>query len=263
MLAICNGMPRSGSTLLYNVARTLIAVASDGEAHGFVTSDKAHGCYCSPETLDAWAASPVWHVVKTHEVLDRSGDLLDRGARILYIYRDVRDVAVSMKRAFSHRGEKLMSAIERALGYYAALDELRGHREAKVHWCRYEEVYADLPAAIEACDAFLGLNASPGQLAAVHEQCRVESAETMTANARGHLARMLQEASPERADEIRDQVRDRGWLVGDFLLHHHHISPQRGAPGSWEGSLTADEIHAIPDRFADLLAARGYTTQPA
>jgi len=230
-----------------------------------VTSDESHGCYCHPEALEAWAADATWHVVKTHEVLDGSHELVDGGgARILYIYRDLRDVAVSMKRAFSHRGDELIAAIDRAVATYESLDTIRAASDGKVLWSRYEEAYADLPRAIGACARFLDLAATPAQVAAVYEQCRVETAEAMTADARGQLARTLQQRrreSPGRADALREQVRDRGWLVGDFLLHHHHISSTRGAPGSWEGALTAGEIDAIGRRFGPWLAAQGYTTE--
>jgi hypothetical protein len=130
-------MARGGSTLLYNVARTLVECAAAGSGHGFVTSAETHGCYCSPEQLAVWAASDAWHVVKTHEVLRGCADYIkgDR-TRVLYIYWDLRDVAVSMKRAFYIDGEKLLSTMGKAVRFYGMLSELRDANPEAVLWQR-------------------------------------------------------------------------------------------------------------------------------
>ena len=76
MLAICNGMPRAGSTLQYNVARCLVEKASVGQAEAFVTTDKAHPRRIDTAQLAEWAEDSLWHVVKTHEVFDALPALL-------------------------------------------------------------------------------------------------------------------------------------------------------------------------------------------
>jgi hypothetical protein len=114
------------------------------------------------------------------------------------------------------------------------------------------------------CADFLALDASEEQLEAVYRVCRIEASEALTAHARRALARALQEArkeSPAAASALREQVRENGWLVPQFILRHHHISPQRGAPGAWQDLLTSHEVEAISSRFGPWLEARGYTSE--
>lgn len=262
MLAICNGMPRAGSTLQYNVARCLVEKASVGQAEAFVTTDKAHPRRIDTAQLAEWAEDSLWHVVKTHEVFDALPALLSaERVRVLYIYRDLRDVAVSLKRAFAATGEELMRRVAEGVEWYGRLDALRSTRSECFLWQCYEDVYSDLAPAIRDTAVFLGLDASDAILEAVHAECRIETAEKATSAARRELARVLvglRRESPQRADAFAAQVREAGWAVQGSLLHHHHISPNHGVPGGWRDALPADEATRITERFREWLIAGGY-----
>ena len=267
MLAICNGMPRAGSTLQYNVARCLVEKTGTGEAHAFITADEENPRRIKVGRLHEWAADDAWRVVKTHEALDAAPELLATGRlRVLYVYRDLRDVAVSIKRAFAATGDDLMDQLELGVEWYDRLDALRSeHRECFL-WQRYEDVYGDLPAAIHDAAMFLGLDPGSATLEAVHAECRLESAEKITQAARRELARALtalRKESPARADAFAAQVRDAGWAVQESLLHHHHISAGRGVPDGWRDKLPEDEAARITERFLPWLVDRGYDIAPS
>jgi hypothetical protein len=262
MLAICNGMPRAGSTLQYNVARCLVEKTGSGTAHAFITADEENPRRIATAQLQEWATDDAWRVVKTHEVLDALPDLLATGRlRVLYVYRDLRDVAVSIQRAFATTGDDLMRRLEEGVTWYHRLDVLRSEHPGRFLWQRYEDVYRDLPSAIGDTSTFLGLEADAALLHAVHAECRLESAEKITQAARRQLARALNalgKQSPARADAFAAQVRDAGWAVQGSLLHHHHISAGRGEPGGWRETLSEDNAALITGRFRDWLVARGY-----
>lgn len=93
---------------------------------------------------------------------------LPRGGRFLYVVRDVRDVALS---AYHH--ECLISGVDLDLAEYLErflagqvrfgswfrhLESWWPHRDdPDVLWLRYEEVVADLPAAVRGVAGFLGI----------------------------------------------------------------------------------------------------------
>lgn len=262
MLAICNGMPRAGSTLQYNVARRLVEKTGAGRGEAFVTADENHPKRIETGRLTEWATDDRWHVAKTHEVFDALPQLLATGrARVLYIYRDLRDVAVSIERAFGASGDELMRRVGEGVEWYERLDALRAAHPTAFLWQRYEDVYDDLPSAVRATAGFLDLTTPDAILDAVHAECRIETAESATRDARRELARVvvgLRKESPARADAFAAQVRHAGWAVQDSLLHHHHISSRHGAPGGWREVLPEGEAALITERFRDWLRARGY-----
>jgi len=262
VLALCNGMPRAGSTLQYNIARCLVEKGGLGQAEAFITADKDHAKRIEKARLTGWATDDPWHVAKTHEVFDALPELLDGGrTRVLYVYRDLRDVAVSIKRAFAATGDELMRRVVEGVEWYERLDALRSSHPTCFLWVRYEDMYADLPSAIQATADFLHLNASDAVLGAVHAECRIETAENMTRAAKRELARVitgLRKQSPERANAFAAQVRHAGWAVQESLLHHHHISSRHGEPGGWRELLPEDEAGLIAERFREWLVAGGY-----
>jgi hypothetical protein len=94
-------MPRSGSTLQFNVIRMLLAVYDMGgpELSGL---ERPAGAKSWPDALVDWARDDRYHLVKTHSVHPSTRDLLAEGnIRVFYIFRDLRDVGVSMRIAWA------------------------------------------------------------------------------------------------------------------------------------------------------------------
>ena len=78
-LILCAGIPRSGSTWVYNATRLLF------EAAGYIT----YGCWISE--YDPSQSSAI-HVVKIHE---RNDELANKASAIFTSHRDLRDIAGS------------------------------------------------------------------------------------------------------------------------------------------------------------------------
>jgi len=122
-LILCAGIPRSGSTWLYNAARLGCTLVGNGDVHAAWIDDYD-------------AASPAaWHVVKVH---DAAPDLEQRAHAVLTSRRDLRDIAASAARRGWVDGDAGMLDL---LGRVVAQHD---------HWSRtaaLEVVYADIETA--------------------------------------------------------------------------------------------------------------------
>ena len=128
MLVTCNGMPRSASTYQYNLARLVVQTAGMGSAHTYMDFelDKLPGNTWSPALFQEWMRDDAHHVVKMHEVHPVVRDSIRAGnVRTLYIHRDIRDVAVSVKRVRKLTGDRLLETVASVVSLYYDLAALR------------------------------------------------------------------------------------------------------------------------------------------
>jgi hypothetical protein len=218
--------------------------------------------------LYAWSLDDDLHVVKMHDVASRLGGFLAEGSvRVCYIYRDLRDVAASAKRALGHRGDALIRVIADSVSHFERLAELRAEFPDAVLWQRYEDVYGDLRAAIGDTARFLGVSDDSQTVEDVHDRCSLDAAAAISDSAHGRLndyVARLRERDPKVAAEFLQELRRTGgtetrvWRDPDWLLHYNHISRDKGAPGAWVNSLSANEATAIHTAFGDWLRSEGY-----
>ena len=268
MLVLCNGMPRSGSTLQYNVVRCLAEAAGRGEGHGFNSIHAGHEAAPGEAALHAWSQDGDLHVVKMHEVVPRLADLLTDGSvRVCYIYRDLRDVAAFAKRALGHRGDDLLRVIADAVSHFQQLSDLRVAHPDAVVWQRHEDVYGDLRGAIREAAGFLGVPGDTETVEGVYDRCSLDAAAAITDSLHDRLTdyvARVRERDPKVAAEFLRELRRSGgtetriWRDPDWLLHYNHISRDKGAPGAWVKSLSPDEADAIHTAFGGWLSDAGY-----
>ncbi len=111
LLIICNGMPRSGSTANYNLLREYFEVVVDLNILGFYSADRLNE---EAHKLRELARSKDFFLIKTHEFLPK---ILNEGVEageILHLYsvRDIREVAVSMKRVWGFSDSKVFTSLD-------------------------------------------------------------------------------------------------------------------------------------------------------
>ncbi|MAE32416.1 MAG: hypothetical protein CMO43_12650 [Verrucomicrobiales bacterium] len=119
MLVVCNGMPRAGSTLQWNLVCELAEATGYGAPIGATALDSI-----SQDGVDAASRGERIYVVKQHDVWPGLIERVQRnepGIRVCYIYRDLRDVAVSMQNKWSRTWEALLQALDEAVTAYEAL----------------------------------------------------------------------------------------------------------------------------------------------
>ena len=125
-----------------------------GERKGYLSYEQLSE---RKEEIALWSCSPSLIAFESHAILPNAAELAAANSmRICYIYRDIRDVAVSMKRTFKIEGDKLWKLLDKSTAAYLKLKEIDG-----VIWQKYEEAIADLPATVKTLA--LGLDLSPSE----------------------------------------------------------------------------------------------------
>lgn len=101
MLVICAGLPRSGSTDLYNKICSILECVSKCERHGrydYQSSKKFQN------TKYKWAADKnIWHVIKANPTKDDFEKTKTGKIKIIQIVRDIRDACASAQIRWGHR----------------------------------------------------------------------------------------------------------------------------------------------------------------
>ncbi len=265
-MVMCNGMGRGGSTLQYNLARRLVEKCRAGVAHGYMVDGLPHAQHVPHETVIQWSHDPGLHVVKAHEPHSLLGDLLQTGAaRVCYIYRDLRDVALSRRTAFGERGDRLIDTIADHVGWYHELSGLRDQYPDAVVWQRYETVIADLPGAVREIATVLALSPDDDIVYAVDAECGMAASQrTVDQNRKAvqETVDALRAENPRLAGMFLRLIGRSGQQQqltqhGDDLLHHNHISRRQGA-SAWRDHLDHDTRDAIETRFGSYLRDAGY-----
>ncbi|MEO2004273.1 MAG: sulfotransferase domain-containing protein [Candidatus Poribacteria bacterium] len=256
MLVLCNGMPRSGSTLQYNLVCNLVEAAGVGTARGGVEHTDA----VVPD-LRRVTSSSTMSVYKTHVMLPGIMPWIargDGGVLLCYIYRDIRDVAVSLLEKHGPGDERVLTLLGDALRVYG---ELRVARDSPhVLWQRYEDVIADRGAAARETADFLGLDTPATILDQIAEDSSIDSARRVMGNVRRLVEAKVGSAEPDEARRIRRGMRDGSYRASDpmTMIHWNHISRHGGVPGVWRTELPAPLLTSIVERYADWFVDAGY-----
>jgi len=234
------GMPRSGSTWSYNVARELLALHGVGTADGFVGERGAvdahlERCGAVPETDRP-------RLIKFHALTDRVRGLLARGAaRALYTQRDLRDVVVSR---MDFDGVSFDALLERRQVEAAMAAHARWIEQPALLRVEYADVVARPAAAIARIAGWLGLDVSADQAAAIARRWTPAAAREHAA--RGGAGRVTARAASAGAREY-DAV---------SLLHRNHVVS--GAVGRFRERLSPAQIARLEAIAGDWLAREGY-----
>ena len=177
MLVICNGMSRSGSTYQYNLARCLVERAGAGKAHAYIAPEDADvRLSVSDDRFRSWVTSRAVHVVKTHRVHPLLPELIGTGRiKVLYIHRDIRDVAVSTKRVWGMRGQKLIESLDKIVLAYWGLKELRQVAPEHFLWQRYDHLMSDPETAAGEIRDFLSVDVSEDDFRASVDECSLKT----------------------------------------------------------------------------------------
>jgi hypothetical protein len=232
----CAGMIRSGSTLQYQLAAEIVERSGIGRRIEYAPESEF-------EQVSADVAAPGLRVFKAHVCLPAmERECLERGARVVYSYRDIRDVAVSSVRKFGRTLEQLLDDgwLDQAI-----TDFERWTRLPNVLVSRYEEMAADVEGEAWRIARHL--------------------AAPLDASAVGAIAREFTlEAQRERVERLRAQHGERiasGGTVFDprELLHHNHI--HAGEVGGWRRELAADDAERLNRRYAQWLERAGYPSR--
>lgn len=225
MLVVVCGLPRSGSTVRYQIA-TALAERNGGVGLGW-----------DWEAVRAEFARPVEpvRVVKVHEPRAWvEQELNPEFTRYVFSYRDLRDAIAS----HIQKDGPMEEAVLR--DFTASMLAWDRHFRARRHVLvsRYEDALGDLTPEIARIEEFLGLTLDPRE--------------------RSELAARL---SPESQRAYIERLAFGGAYDPATLLHKKHIND--GAVGKWRHVLTPEQVHLIDELARGWLGERGYFSHAA
>lgn len=273
MLICCDGMLRSGSGLQYNLVCSLLEKMGSCVRHGRLDTEKE---WLSQPVL-AWAQdSETYHVVKSATfVYPRKLQIARDGlARICYIHRDIRDVAVAAKYKWGATGDSLLELLDRAVSSYEALEKAGAFGMPWLLHQRYEDVFKDTRGAVWYIARFLEVTPSQEIVEEVVMQCSLEKMLPISrskvllfnyfmrrtmGNAAGFVKKFLPPPLNESWGLRKVYLKLFPKVDGRTVIAHRHIEPTRGVPGAWRSQLDKEEQEVITARYKDYLIRAGYS----
>ena len=243
MLLICCGMPRSGSTLQFNIAWKTATAGGLGERVEWRSSnDWEH----ADKELARLEATPELHVVKMHFPPDNVKKLAESGGRVrfVYVHRDLFDVVYSMKTKFNF---SLTHAIERISLALEAERWLMERPADRVLIQNYALLLNDLPKAVRQIAAFEGANLDENILDAISEELSINSAYEKSRQKTPRFEHLRRKISRLLRRKIT-------FADEDLMLHPNHVSEHRGQIGIGREKLSKTEIAAVQSAFGDRVA---------
>jgi hypothetical protein len=227
-LYLCSGMRRGGSTLQAQLVSALPGRTAEP------TSREALRGLLGQERADGRR-----EVLKCHEFLPEAAERARSGeVRVVYVYRDLRDVVASICRKYSLPAFSYVGG-----GVQAILEEDRQWRSVPgVYVARYEDMVEDLPAEVRRLAEYLGVPIDRGEAARVADQFSVDRQKTRIASAFDSGETIVGQGS-----DAHDRL---------SLLHRNHI--QSGTHGAYRKVFRRHEIAALEWVCRDWLRANDY-----
>ncbi len=223
MLVICNGMARSGSTLQYNICRSLVEKLDIGKGEGFFEGNQL---FNFQEQFLEGGKDELFHVIKIHELYPKAVEMSLNGyVKICYIYRDLRDVAASLKKKEKVNAKALITSLDAAIAVYNKIKDIPNVL------IQYENIVIDIAQAIREVVLFLGLEASKSTIEWVNKKCSRETAKKVR----------LSWAVGRQNTQFNASLKP--LYDSKTLLHHNHISKNFGSIGVWRVDLEQEEIN--------------------
>ena len=157
MLVFCNGMLRSGSAFQYNLVCALLENLGPCHRHGrWEPKEKI-----TKSQLLEWANDEkIYHIVKSARYPEEFELAKEGLAKMCYINRDLRDIAVASKFKWKIRGDELIVMLDRALSIHTLMEDMNA---LDMPWClhqKYEDVFSNTPKAVKQIANFLDFSPS-------------------------------------------------------------------------------------------------------
>jgi hypothetical protein len=264
-------MLRSGSAFQYNLVCSLLEKVGLCVRHGrWEPKEKI-----TKSQLLKWANdSKVYHVVKSARYPEEF-ELAQQGlAKMCYINRDIRDVAIAAKFKWKLIDDDLMVMLDRALSGYELMEKMNAFG---MPWClhqRYEDVFINTDEAVKEIANFLKVSPSEEVIKKVVKECSIDVMESVSKS----RTLILHQRILRRLGKIANYIKrflppplNNSWGFRKIYLAilpkvdqrtciaPRHIETTKGVPGSWKKELNQGEKQIITDRYQEYLKKESYS----
>lgn len=220
MIILCAGMYRSGSTLQYQITSKLIEKKKLGVR---VEWKEINSLISFLGELN----DNSFKVVKTHEINDDLISFIKNNldnVKIIYIYRDLRDVFLSHLIKNNTTFEEVYQSgfIDHCINLYDKWMSL-----SNVYVSKYEDVVNNIKSEVKSISEFLNMNCSDNELIEIANNYSFKKQK-------------------DRITRInKDSIQTYGNLKFDpkNLLHHNHLN--KGEIGGWRTYFTSSQIQLL------------------
>lgn len=255
-IIICLGRPRCGSTLQYNIVKSLLEQTIGVRCGGSFTEPEAskiiekesRGPESSGEGQKPYLFKSHYVDLKTlHEYREK--------ILILTIYRDYRDVFLSFKEKNNLYIEDFLENYKKWTPYFKNIE----NKYAGLVQC-YEAVYFDQEHAIREIGAALGCNLEKKTIVKTLSETSLsvmqkKSKKVPMWHKINYLGNEIIHSLPFRwrkglsgitiIRKFRSVLFNSNLEEPNTLLHYNHISKFKGKPGSWKHGLNNEEIKRL------------------
>lgn len=235
MLIICGGMARSGSTVQYQIVCEIIESLGLGMTIGWVQVP-------NKELLDSLENAAFrkdkFLVIKSHNFSPQIKTLVEAGkVKVVYVYRDLRDVAVSLANKFAKSTDDAISRLSIQLNNYYLWNSID-----TIMVSRYENMVTDLYSEVIKIANYLEVE--------VNEDLARSISSKLELSQQQEKIKLLNPNSPvlkSSGNDVYDPVSQ---------LHNNHINS--GKWGQWKESLSKDQIEFIENWAFSWFVDRDY-----
>ena len=261
MLVVCCGMPRSGSTLQYNLVRSLLRQTGKGQDQGFFLPDEQS---LQAPQLNIWLNDSAFHAIKAHELSNELAALTssDR-AFFLWSERDLLQVAASAIRSSGQGIPQILTSLDEALKTHEKASQARNFISQE-----YTLLDEEPLTAVQQIVSMLNFDTSSISIESIlDENDKTKSYQRLQDSQRSlpvRLKRLVLKIGKSlrlpamarslgTSNKLIEKVSQ--WLRhvdGNTLLHLDHISKDSGSDLSL---LTEQDRRTILERYKDWINA--------
>lgn len=225
---VCCGMPRSGSTLQYQIVKECLELGSQVEVHGWVEDDEVESFFKADREFKG-----VTTLVKIHNFHNTFEDnTIFSNSKFVYVHRDVRDVFISQMNKWGNSFDELLSGEfldEIEFHYYKWLNFPNSYRTS------YKNLMENMCQEVRNIAEFLNINILEEQVDEIVEKLSIDNQK--------------KKIKTFNRNEMYDK---------ETLLHPNHINS--GERGQWK-SLSFREQFQLEKRMKTILNEQGYSTK--
>lgn len=234
MWLFCGGMYRSGSTLQFQIASEIVENKLIGKRIEWTKPDRFF------EIKSKYKNYHKYKVYKSHLLtVEIDKEFINNNALGIYIYRDLRDVAISLMQKNNVSFEQVIKekTLDRAIEEYT-----KWTSKKNVHVARYEDVINNLAQEISNIATFLKVeNMSL-------EQCAILANEFSLEKQQKRIETSI------NSNNLINQKNNR--FCPTSLLHTNHIKD--GAVGKWKNLLEENQYNYFIEHYGWFLKKTGY-----
>jgi len=230
-IVLCFGLPRSGSTLQFNIVNMLSKSVGWNVLEWQKKSRLVRSVLNADPTVDM--------VLKTHDASDIT-TLSNTRYRVVTTIRDFRDVAASNKLAFDNPVAKTVKDLRRSLNQ---IDKMSAMSEFRLYFTSYKSMTSSISKETSKIADFLDISVTQEQCNAIDTMLNVQAVkDDSKSNITGkssflRRAKLFIGIAPYANKELR--------------LHPKHISEFNGESNYYEAVLNTKEIRFIENEMEE------------